>query len=52
AIDPTGEADPWTGTVLKAFQRHFRPARIDGVLDSSTLDTLERLVASVDGSDA
>lgn len=47
AIDPTGEADPWTGTVLKAFQRHFRPARIDGVLDSSTLDTLERLVASV-----
>lgn len=51
-IDPTGEADLWTGTVLKAFQRHFRPARVDGVIDGSTLDTLERLVASIPGRPA
>jgi N-acetylmuramoyl-L-alanine amidase len=32
-------------TIVKAFQLHFRPARPDGRLDRSTLDTLSRLVA-------
>jgi len=42
----TGIVDATTSTVLRAFQRHFRPARVDGQLDSSTFETLERLVAS------
>ncbi|MEQ1648570.1 MAG: N-acetylmuramoyl-L-alanine amidase [Hyphomicrobiaceae bacterium] len=31
---------------VAAFQRHFRPARVDGCLDLSTLATLERLLAA------
>lgn len=34
-------------TILAAFQRHFRPARVDGVLDRSTIETLKRLVGSI-----
>lgn len=34
--------------VLTAFQRHFRPRRVDGRLDISTLKTLRRLVQSAD----
>lgn len=49
AIDPKDEPVSGTATVLKAFQRHFRPGRVDGLLDGSTLDTLERLVASLTG---
>jgi N-acetylmuramoyl-L-alanine amidase len=30
--------------VVKAFQRHFRPAKIDGVADPSTLRTLRKLL--------
>lgn len=30
--------------VVTAFHRHFRPARVDGVVDSSTLNTLRRLL--------
>ena len=30
--------------VVRAFQRHFRPARVDGIVDYSTLATLERLL--------
>ena len=40
----TGEMDPLTVIVLRAFQRHFRPARVDGRLDRSTIVTLERLI--------
>lgn len=43
-IEPTGAIDTATEFVLKAFQRHFRPRRVDGRLDRSTLETLERLV--------
>jgi len=32
--------------VVTAFQRHFRPARVDGIADHSTLRTLERLLSS------
>ncbi len=32
-----------TASVVKAFQRHFRPALVDGRIDHSTVDTLERL---------
>lgn len=32
--------------VVQAFQRHFRPARIDGRADQSTRETLTRLLAA------
>jgi N-acetylmuramoyl-L-alanine amidase len=40
----TGVYDHQTRTVVAAFQRHFRPARIDGEADSSTLQTLRALL--------
>lgn len=42
----TGRLDADTRCLLAAFQRHYRPARIDGRLDLSTLRTLERLGAA------
>jgi N-acetylmuramoyl-L-alanine amidase len=43
---PTGGViDRATTLVLSAFQRHFRPARVDGRLDRSTVDTILRLAA-------
>ncbi len=36
-------------TVVAAFQRHWRPARVDGLADASTLDTLRRLLVSTIG---
>jgi len=30
--------------VVEAFQRHFRPTRVDGRADLSTRDTLSRLL--------
>ncbi len=39
-----GASGPEFATVIAAFQRHFRPARVDGVLDHSTLATLEHLL--------
>jgi N-acetylmuramoyl-L-alanine amidase len=33
--------------VVTAFQRHFRPMRVDGVADHSTLVTLQSLLASL-----
>jgi N-acetylmuramoyl-L-alanine amidase len=35
-----------TAHVVAAFQRHFRPARIDGIADPSTVATLRQLIAS------
>lgn len=43
-IGQTGGLDRETEFVVRAFQRHFRPARVDGHIDHSTLDTLRRLV--------
>ena len=48
AIETTSELDLPTALVIAAFQRHFRPARVDGRLDASTLATIERLVAALD----
>lgn len=44
-LDETAEFDQRTETVVSAFQRHYRPARIDGRADPSTRTTLERLLA-------
>lgn len=39
-----GVFGPQTHAVVMAFQRHFRPARVDGVADASTLATLHKLL--------
>lgn len=46
-IEATGVFDPRTEFVVKAFQRHFRPERVDGRIDQSTITTLERLLAAL-----
>jgi N-acetylmuramoyl-L-alanine amidase len=40
----TGVYDPATLRDVKAFQLHFRPEKIDGIADFSTIDTLHRLL--------
>jgi N-acetylmuramoyl-L-alanine amidase len=42
-LAPSGHYDEATARVVLAFQRHFRPARVDGVADVSTVRTLETL---------
>lgn len=46
-VKASGAYDPATATVVTAFQRHFRPARVDGVADASTRETLQRLLAAL-----
>ncbi len=46
-VPTTGKYDGATMEVSTAFQRHFRPARVDGVADHSTLTTLHALLASL-----
>jgi N-acetylmuramoyl-L-alanine amidase len=41
----SGQYDTATMDVVAAFQRHFRPERVDGVADQSTLTTLHDLLA-------
>jgi N-acetylmuramoyl-L-alanine amidase len=43
-IEETGSYDEATRSVVIAFQRHFRPARVDGVADASTILTLRALL--------
>jgi len=43
-IPVTGVFDEVTRDVVAAFQRHFRPAQVDGVADRSTLQTLQKLL--------
>lgn len=45
--DDHGLLDPKTVAVVRAFQRHFRPDRVDGRIDRSSLGTLDRLVAGL-----
>lgn len=45
-VEPTGVYDAATTDVVAAFQRHFRPARVDGIADASTLDVLARLTSA------
>jgi N-acetylmuramoyl-L-alanine amidase len=41
-IGITGEFDEITQACVSAFQRHFRPERVDGVADASTIATLHK----------
>ena len=45
-VAASGIYDLAAQTVVRAFQRHFRPGRVDGVADPSTLATLDRLIAA------
>jgi N-acetylmuramoyl-L-alanine amidase len=44
-VTPTGYLDGNTRDAIAAFQRHFRPVRVDGVVDVSTTATLKALLA-------
>ncbi len=43
-LELTGVYDRHTRAVVAAFQRHFRPSRVDGEADASTAATLKALV--------
>ena len=47
-VSVTGYLDGTTRDAVAAFQRHFRPLRVDGVIDSSTVMTLKALVEARD----
>lgn len=47
-IDPTGVHDAASRSVVEAFQRRHRPARVDGAMDPGTRDTLARVLALSD----
>lgn len=47
-IAPTGQYCERTQIVVTAFQRHFRPALVNGYADRSTIDTLNRLAKALD----
>lgn len=49
AVPIDGVFDHRTHDVVTAFQRHFRPDRVDGVADASTITTLRDLIASRPG---
>lgn len=40
----TGVFDSRTQLVVAAFQRHFRPQKVDGIADQSTIETLNALL--------
>jgi N-acetylmuramoyl-L-alanine amidase len=46
AADITHLYDTPTAEIVTAFQRHFRPARVDGIADRSTFATLQRLLTA------
>jgi N-acetylmuramoyl-L-alanine amidase len=47
SVPPTGSLDEATRLVVQAFQRRFRPARVDGRPDRATLARLDGLLAAV-----
>jgi N-acetylmuramoyl-L-alanine amidase len=49
-LDVTGIYDAKTQSTITAFQRHFRPARVDGIADPSTIATLHKLIDALPAS--
>jgi N-acetylmuramoyl-L-alanine amidase len=43
-VEESGDYDEATRAVVTAFQRHFRPERVDGIADASTALTLRALI--------
>ncbi len=48
-VETTGTYGKGLESVVQAFQRHFRPERIDGIADVSTRETLKRLLTAKAG---
>jgi N-acetylmuramoyl-L-alanine amidase len=46
-LEINGLFDEETRISVEAFQRHFRPARVDGIADRSTIETLHRLLSAL-----
>lgn len=46
-ITVSGQYDEQTEIVVRAFQRHFRPSRCDGIADAATRSTLKHLLATL-----
>ncbi len=46
-VEITGNFDENLMYNVRAFQRHFRPERVDGVADISTIETLHRLLSAL-----
>jgi N-acetylmuramoyl-L-alanine amidase len=46
-LTPRGHYDQATAEVVTAFQRHFRPQKVDGISDGSTVATLQALLAGL-----
>ena len=46
-VQGTGIFDPGTEAAVTAFQRHFRPSRVDGLADGETASLLRHLVGRV-----
>jgi N-acetylmuramoyl-L-alanine amidase len=44
-VTPSGRLDEGTCMAILAFQRHFRPSRVDGIPDRETLARLDGLLA-------
>jgi len=51
-IPSSGYFDNTTREVIAAFQRHFRPERVDGIADVSTVATIKSLLAARDAQKA
>lgn len=45
-VKPSGKLDHKTKKAIKAFQMHFRPNNIDGILDLETVELLQNLLKS------
>lgn len=48
-LGPESLFDDEMAAVVRAFQRHFRLERVDGIADLSTMRTLDRLLAGMPG---
>jgi N-acetylmuramoyl-L-alanine amidase len=46
-LAPAEVFDSTVAAVVTAFQRHFRPSRVDGIADHSTIETLNRLLSAL-----
>ncbi len=49
-VTANGGYDEATRDAVAAFQRHFRPERVDGIADCSTVETLRNLLGSLPGA--
>jgi N-acetylmuramoyl-L-alanine amidase len=46
-VSVDGAYNAETTAAVRAFQRHFRPQRVDGIADASTIGTLHKLLTAL-----